>query len=165
MSSTEQWLANASKPAADRHPEIKFPTVGMAIIGRIANEPRTVESEEDDGRKVEKLVIDLEVMNGTTAVLGTLRSGFTPVTPGDIVTVWAKAGLQGRALAEAILTAGAKGLGEGGILALAYVGDGPKPTDPKKSAAKLWKAEYQAPAPVVGIGASMLGGQAAPESF
>lgn len=52
-----------------------------------------------------------------------------------------------KAVRDAVVEAGAKGLELGGLLAVAYIGDG-EPPKPGLNAPKLFKAQYRAPDPV-----------------
>lgn len=138
------WLTNNS--GGSGNPGVAFDTIGAKVKGRIAAEPRQVETQYG-----ERLVIELVALDGCTATVGETRSA---INTGDQVTLWVKPGAMARAIREAIIAAGSTGLEEGATLALAYIGDGDR--KPGKNPPKLYKAAYEAARPAVSISDDLL---------
>lgn len=154
MSDQSSWFRHS---AGKTYPSVAFETHGAVIVGRIEDEPRVVVTKDDNGTDVENLVINVVAMQGTNIRAGKAAER-QAVTPNDMVSIWLKPGNIARAVFEAIKTAGATGLAEGGTLAIQYYGDGER--KPGKSAPKLYNAQYQAPVATVSLGANLIGVQA-----
>lgn len=148
MSDQSSWF---KKSAGASHPAVAFEAHGATIVGRIIDEPRVITTKDDFGNDVENLVVNLEAAAGTNIRSGK-KAERQDVMVGDKVALWLKPGQIARAVQEAIRTAGADGLANGGLLAVQYYADGPAPTDPRKSAPKLYTGQYQPPVATVTLG-------------
>jgi hypothetical protein len=130
VSEAEAFLSEA---AAGRYPAFswKDQPVGTSVSGRIVEVPRVVTNENKfTGKEETSLVVPLEQPDG------------------EVVTLWVKKGFMASAVAEAVREAGAKGLAEGGTLAVKFIEE--RDTG-KGNPAKVYRAKYTAPAPTVAI--------------
>jgi hypothetical protein len=152
MSEQSSWF---KKSAGKSYPSVAFEQIGAVVVGHIIDEPRIVLTKDDDGNEVENLLVNVTASQGTNIRAGKAAER-QAVTVGDQVSVWLKPGQIARAVAEALTTAKADGLAEGGTLAIQYYADGER--KPGKSAPKLYNAEYKAPVVTVGLGAGLLAG-------
>lgn len=145
MSEASDWLS--SNAGGSGYPGVGFPSIGALVKGTIEGVPRPVETEFGN-----RLVVDLIADEGCTAVQGDNNE---PITAGSGVTVWIKPGAMASAVKSAIAEAGARGLEEGGVLAIQYERDGEK----KKAswnAPKLYKAQYKSPVAAVAVGDDLI---------
>lgn len=140
----DNWLMNNS--GGSGFPGVAFEAIGATIVGRIAADPRPVDTQYG-----ERLVIDLEADARSTATVGDDRHR---PDQGEMVTLWIKPGAQARALRDALAAAKVEGLRVGDTLAVSYHADGDK--KPGMNAAKLYRAEYSAAAPAVAVSESLL---------
>lgn len=154
MSDQSSWFKHS---AGKTYPSVAFENIGAVIVGQITDEPRVV-TVDDKGEKVDNLVINVVALQGTSIRAGKAAER-QAVTPNDVVSIWLKPGNIARAVFEAIKTAGATGLAEGGTIAVQYYADGD--AKPGKSAPKLYNAQYQPPVATVALGANLIGAQPA----
>lgn len=152
MSDPNDWLAGNA--GGSGYPSMKFKDVGDYVAGKIVGTPRVVDGKNLDGEDEQSLVVDLEVSKAKGVV--SLGDG----VEGDAaeqthVSVWCKKGGMARAVRDAISTAGARGLEDGGTFAVVHSELG----EQKKvgwNKPKLYTAEYKSPTPAVAVGAGLL---------
>ncbi|MEO3851726.1 hypothetical protein ABGB09_29560 [Streptomyces sp. B8F3] len=117
----------------------KFPTIGAAVSGRITERPVVEQQRDfttgelkfwDDGKPMQQLVVTLATAERD------------PANPEDDGTrrLYVK-GQMKNAVAQAVRTAGARGLEVGGVLSVTYARDGQK-TNPRFNAPKNYEAQY-----------------------
>lgn len=128
------FLASSS---GSQHPAFKFAHVGDKISGVISEVPRVIDRPNlNDGKPEKQMVLAVTTDDGTT------------------FAVWVRRGFMAQAIQDALTNAGAPGLEVGGRIGILYSED----RDTKKpNPAKVFKAQYQAPAPqAVGVDADLL---------
>lgn len=131
MSEVNDFLNQSA--SYENHESFKFSEVGATISGVVTGEPRVVESDDLDGGRSKKLVVDLETDDGT------------------IYVVWLPAGKRiTTAVADAVKASGAEGVAEGGTLKIKHTELGAV-TRPGYSPPKLFKAHYTAPPAVTAV--------------
>ena len=155
MSDQSSWFKHS---AGKTYPSVAFEQHGAVIVGQITDEPRVVTTKDDFGNDVDNLVINVVARAGTNIRAGKVAER-QAVTPNDVVSIWLKPGNIARAVFEAIKTAGATGLAEGGTIAVQYYAEGK--AQPGLSAPKLYNAQYQPPVATVALGANLIGAQPA----
>jgi hypothetical protein len=128
-SDVKDFLDNSS---GERHPAFKFAAIGDHISGVIAETPRVVETPNLNTQLPEKkLVLAVTTDDGQT------------------FSVWVRAGFLARAVNDALNKAEVEGLEEGGRIGIRYSEN--RDTG-KPQPAKVFEAEYRAPAPAkVGV--------------
>lgn len=138
---SDNWLDQNS--GGGGYPSVKFPAVGDKVVGTIISTPRVVGVTNDKGEPEERLVVELEAVDGCTA---TIADG--GIGNGDNVSLWIKPGFLASAVKDAVKAAGAKGLTEGATLAVAF-------TDTKDTGkiqkAKVYAAKYVPAKPSVSV--------------
>jgi hypothetical protein len=128
-------------------PGIYFGDVGDIVKGVISGKPRIVTVQDDRGKDVEKLVVELRALPGCTAKSGK-RGADGPIPEDFECSLWIKGGLLATAVKDAVRAAGAKGLAEGDTIAVQYTDT--KDTG-KMEPAKVYAAKYVAAKPSVAI--------------
>lgn len=139
------WL-NANSGGSG-NPGVFFGNKGDKVVGRIAETPKTVDTQFG-----ERLVIELVASAGCTAQKGK-KGADGPIVEGDEVTLWLKPGAMAAAVRDAVNNADASGLAVDGVLAVAFTDT--KDTG-KAEPVKLYAAQYQAPVPTVAVGESLI---------
>lgn len=122
-----QFLAQSR--SYDSNPAFRFNDIGDEINGTILNEPRVIETDDLDGGRTPKLVLDIETNDGTYSLW---------LPRGKRIT---------QAVADAVKDAGATNLEPGGTLRLKHTGLGEQPKA-GFNPPKLFKAAYTTPTPV-----------------
>ncbi|WP_433368406.1 hypothetical protein ACQPZX_41500 [Actinoplanes sp. CA-142083] len=124
-------------------PGLKFETVGTSYTGTVAAEP-TASQQTDFRTKVPETWPDgSPKMQVLVQVSTSLRDPQKPEDDGTR-TLYIKGKELTNAIRAAVRASGANGIHTGGILTVAYVGDGQ--AQPGMNAPKLYAAQYQAPA-------------------
>lgn len=139
------WLSANS--GGSGNPGVYFGNVGDKVVGRIAQTPKTVDTQFG-----ERLVIELVANAGCTASKGK-KGADGVIAEGDEVTLWLKPGAMAGAVRDAIQDANATGLAVDGVLAVAF--SGTRDTG-KAEPVKLYAAQYQAPVPTVAVTDSLI---------
>ena len=126
MSVISDFLAQSA--SYDSNPSFKFAEPGDTLDGTIATEPRIVDTDDINGGRSPKLVVDVTTTDGTYAV-------------------WLPAGKRiTQAVSDAVRVAGADRLEVGGHLKLKHTGLGEQ-TKAGYNQPKLFKAQYTPPKP------------------
>jgi hypothetical protein len=112
----------------DSHPSFKFDAVGATCEGTICDDPRVVETDDLDGGRSRKLVVDIDTAEGTYSLWLPAQRRITS------------------AISDAVREAGASGLQAGGTLKVQFTGEG-EPSKPGFNPPKLFRARYTPPAP------------------
>lgn len=142
---SNDWLNENS--GGSGNPGVHFANKGDKVIGRIAQTPKTVNTQFG-----ERLVIELVANAGCTAGKGK-KGADGIIAEGDEVTLWLKPGAMAAAVRDAISRAETTGLAVDGVLAVVF--SDTKDTG-KAEPVKLYLAEYRAPVPTVPVGASLI---------
>jgi hypothetical protein len=140
MTDSTKWLNDNA--GGDNNPGVYFGAIGQKIVGTIVGTPRQVVTQYGD-----RLVIDLVVAEGSTALKGNLGED-GPVDTGETVSLWVKPGAMATALRQAVNEADAKGLTEGDTLAVKFVEE---QDTGKPSKLKVYKAQYHGVKPAVSV--------------
>lgn len=117
-----------------------FPTIGTEVTGTVATEPK-VQQQTDFKTGAPKTFANGDPMQQIVVHLQTDQRD--PAVDGDdgIRAIYIKSNML-KAVREAVVQAGAKGLEIGGTLTVTYSGDGPKSG---QGTPKLYTAKYQRP--------------------
>lgn len=143
---SNDWLQQNS--GGSGNPGCFFGQVGATIVGRITELPKTVDTQYG-----ERLVCELEAIDGTKDMLKGAKGADGAIAIGDEVTLWIKPGAMASGVREAVQTAEAAGLEEGGILAVAF--SDTRDTG-KAEPVKLYTAQYKPATPAVAVGTSLI---------
>jgi hypothetical protein len=138
------WFSENS--GGSGNPGVAFDAVGQKVVGTIISTPRPQETQYGN-----RLVVDITAVEGSTAVAGEQHA---PIVAGQDYTIWVKPGAMARAIKDALTAAGAPGLQEGGVLAVAYSADGER--KPGKNPPKLYTAQYKAVVAAVAVTESLI---------
>lgn len=141
MTSVEDFLTGSGAPSA------KFPTIGTTVKGTVVDAVVSQQTEMgsgtpktwDDGNPMMQLVVTLATDERDVGIEG--DNGHR--------RVFIK-GQMRSAVAEAVKTAGAKAIEQGGILAIQYKEDGEQ-KKPGFNAPKVYQAQYRAPAATAAV--------------
>lgn len=145
MNTSNDWLSQNS--GGSGNPGVYFGAKGDKVVGRIAETPKTVDTQFG-----ERLVIELVANPGCTATKGKKGADGT-ITEGDEVTLWLKPGAMAAAVRDAVQAADATGLAADGVLAVVF--SDTRDTG-KAEPVKLYQAQYVAPVPTVPVGSSLI---------
>jgi hypothetical protein len=129
MSEVDEFLAASNY---ESHPGFKFTEVGQTCKGTIVSEPRVVETDDLNGGRSKKLVLDVETAEGTFSLWLPANRKITT------------------AVSQAVKEAGATGLAQGGKIAVKFTGEGEQ-LKVGFNPPKLFTAKYEAPAKVVAV--------------
>jgi hypothetical protein len=122
----------AQSRSYESHPSFKFDTVGATCEGTVCDDPRVVETDDLDGGRSKKLVVDIDTADGT-------------------YSLWLPSGRRiTSAISDAVHEADAKGLQAGGTLKVQFTGEG-EASKPGYNPPKLFRARYTPPATTVPI--------------
>lgn len=145
MNMSNEWLDQNS--GGSGNPGVFFDKVGAKVVGRINGTPHQTTTQYG-----ERLVIEIAATAGSTALKGD-KGSEGPISEGEEVTLWIKPGSQAGAVRDALKTANAAGLQDGGTLAVLFsdtkdIG--------KADPVKIYTAQYLAPVPAVAVSDSLI---------
>lgn len=116
----------------DSNPSFKFDRVGATCEGTVIDEPRVVETDDLDGGRSRKLVVDIDTAEGPFSLWLPAQRRITS------------------AISDAVRESGATGLAPGGVLKVQFTEEG-EPSKPGFNPPKFFRAKYTPPAPTTPV--------------